>query len=241
MMAAVSSDLDGRNRLLTAFDSYATALIAPHFRHARLKQGVVLQEAGDPIEHVYFPQSGMISLLAVMLAGNGVETATIGREGAVGVMAGFGGRIATGRAVIQVEGDFTYVDVAHFQDALKRSPSARDLMIRYNDAQITLVYQVAGCNALHHVQTRLCRWLLQTRDRTDSDIIPLTHEFLSEMLGVQRSTVTVVARELQALGLIQYRRGRIEIVDRPRLEKKSCECYETGRRVIEEVFAPWSE
>jgi CRP-like cAMP-binding protein len=240
-MAVVNSDHDGRNRLLAALDPAVAAFLAPHVRQSHLKQGVVLQESGDVIEHVYFPQSGMISLLAVMQAGNGVETATIGREGAVGAMAGFGGRIATGRAVIQVEGDFTSIGVASFQDALKRSPSARNLMSRYNDAQITLVYQVAGCNALHHVQTRLCRWLLQTRDRTESDIIPLTQEFLSEMLGVQRSTVTVVARELQALGLIQYRRGRIEIVDRARLEKKSCECYETGRRVIEEVFAPGLE
>jgi CRP-like cAMP-binding protein len=113
----------------------------------------------------------------------------------------------------------------------------RDLISRYNDAQITLVYQVAGCNALHQVIARLCRWLLQTRDRSDSDIIPLTHEFLSEMLGVQRTTVTMLARELQSLGLVIYRRGRIEIKDRSGLEKKACECYETGRRKIEGVFS----
>ena len=113
----------------------------------------------------------------------------------------------------------------------------QELVARYNDAQITLVHQVAGCNALHPVATRLCRWLLQTRDRCDSDVIPLTHEFLSEMLGVQRSTVTLLARELQDLGLIHYRRGRIEIIDRGRLEEKACECYATARRTIDRVYA----
>ena len=180
----------------------------------------------------------MISLLAVMEAGNGVETATIGREGAVGVMAGPVGRSsATGRAVVQLEGVFAHIAAAPFRNALDQSCEMRDLISRYNDAQITLVYQVAGCNALHQVIARLCRWLLQTRDRSDSDIIPLTHEFLSEMLGVQRTTVTMLARELQSLGLVIYRRGRIEIKDRSGLEKKACECYETGRRKIEGVFS----
>jgi CRP-like cAMP-binding protein len=198
---------------------------------------VTLQEAGDPIDTVYFPESGMISLLAVMEAGNAVETATIGREGGVGVMAGLGGRVATGRAVVQLEGDFSQIGVAHFQGAMDQSPKMRTLVARYNDAQLTLVYQVAGCNALHHVSSRLCRWLLQTHDRNDSDVIPLTQEFLSEMLGVQRTTVTMLAKELQELGLITYRRGRIEIVDRAGLEERACECYETARRKIDGVFS----
>jgi CRP-like cAMP-binding protein len=236
-MVAANAGLNGRNRLLAALESSDLALLSPHFKYSHLKQGTVLQEAGDPIEHVYFPQSGMISLLAVMEAGNGVETATIGREGAVGVMAGLSGRNATGRAVVQLEGMFSQIAVAHFQSAVNQSSAMRDLMTRYNDAQITLVYQVAGCNALHQASARLCRWLLQTRDRSDSDTIPLTHEFLSEMLGVQRTTVTMLARDLQELGLIHYRRGRIEIVDRMRLEQRACECYETARRKIDNVFS----
>jgi CRP-like cAMP-binding protein len=227
----------GRNRLLTALGPEDEEFLSAHLKSSRLKQGVVLQEPGDPIDQVYFPRSGMISLLAVMEAGNGVETATIGREGAVGVMAGLGGRTATGRAVIQLEGEFSHIGAGPFQNAMNQSPAMRNLFARYNDAQIALVYQVAGCNALHQVSARLCRWLLQTRDRSDSDMIPLTHEFLSEMLGVQRTTVTMLARELQDLGLITYRRGRIEIVDRGGLEGRACECYETARRKLEGVFA----
>jgi CRP-like cAMP-binding protein len=155
-------------------------------------------------------------------------------------MAGLVGRSsATGCAVVQLEGVFAHIAAAPFQNALSQSREMRDLISRYNDAQITLVYQVARCNALHQVIARLCRWLLQTRDRSDSDILilPLTHEVLSEMLGVQRTTVTMLARELQSLGLVIYRRGRIEIKDRPGLEKRACECYETGRRNIDGVFS----
>lgn len=236
-MPASHNGLNGRNRLLAALDPADLALLSPHIKRSHLKQGVVLQEAGDPIETVYFPESGMISLLAVMEAGNGVETATIGREGAVGVMAGLGGRNATGRAVVQLEGEFSRIGVGQFQSAMGQSSALRKLLARYNDAQVTLVYQVAGCNALHQVSTRLCRWLLQTHDRSDGDIIPLTHEFLSEMLGVQRTTVTMLARELQELGLINYRRGRIEVVNRHGLEQRACECYETARRKIDGIFS----
>lgn len=236
-MTTAPVGLNGRNRLLAALAPADLALLSPHLRNSPLKQGVVLQEPGDPIELIYFPLSGMISLLAVMAAGNGVETATVGREGAVGMMAGLGGRRATGRAVIQLDGVFSQIAVSPFQAALAKSAALRDIVSRYCDAQMTLVYQVAGCNALHQVTTRLCRWLLQTRDRADSDVIPLTHEFLSEMLGVQRTTVTMLARELQELGVIAYRRGRIEIVDRARLEQMTCECYQTARRKIDEVFS----
>jgi CRP-like cAMP-binding protein len=228
---------NGHNRLLSALNTADFALLAPHLKSSHLKQGVVLQEADDRIEQVYFPYSGMISLLAVMEAGNGVETATIGREGAVGVMVGFGGRNAAGRAIIQLEGTFAAIDVTPFERAIGQSVSIRNLFARYNDAQITLLYQVAGCNALHQVSARLCRWLLQTHDRGDGDVISLTHELLSEMLGVQRTTVTMLAKELQDLGLIDYRRGRIEIVDRRRLEARACECYETARRKIDKVFS----
>ncbi|HEX3496643.1 MAG TPA: Crp/Fnr family transcriptional regulator [Methylocella sp.] len=212
------------------------ALLVPHFKDVVVEQGVMLQEAGDPIELVYFPQSGMISLLAVMRAGNGIETATIGREGAVGALSGLGARIAVGRAVQQIAGVSSRIAVSRFSDAVNESPGIRDLIIRYSDIQMSLVHQSAGCNALHPVAARLCRWLLQTRDRSDSDRLALTQEFLSEMLGVHRTTVTVLARELHALGLIDYRRGRIEIINRSGLEKKACECYATVRRKTDEFY-----
>jgi len=123
-----------------------------------------------------------------------------------------------------------------FRAALDQSDGIRSLIVRYNDTQMALVNQSAGCNALHSVEKRLCRWLLQARDRSDSNLLPLTHELLSEMLGVQRTTVTLIARELQSEGLIRYRRGRVEITDRDGLEKKACECYEVVRRRNEDVF-----
>jgi CRP-like cAMP-binding protein len=229
--------LNRQNRLLAFLAAGDFALLAPHLKDISPKQGTVLQEAGDPIELVYFPHSGMISLLAVMEAGNAVETATIGREGAVGATSGLGGRTAAARAVVQIVGVSARITAARFQEAVSQSPALRDLVIRYNDVQQALVQQSAGCNALHHVDRRLCRWLLQTRDRSDSDILPLTQEFLSEMLGVQRTTVTMLARQLQDLGLIHYRRGRIEIRDRHGLEHKACECYAMVRRRNDEVFS----
>jgi CRP-like cAMP-binding protein len=227
----------GRNRLLAALQPSDFALLSPHLRDLHFKQEVLLQEAGDLIDHIYFPQTGMISVLAAMQEGTAVETATIGREGAVGIMAGLGGRHAAGRAVVQVEGQSSQISVAPFRAAVEQSHGIRTLIVRYNDAQMALIQQSAGCNALHHVEKRLCRWLLQTRDRSDTDVLSLTQEFLSQMLGVQRSSVSLIASQLQTAGLIRYRRGRVEIIDREGLEKKACECYEVTRRKNEGVFS----
>jgi CRP-like cAMP-binding protein len=229
--------LNGRNRLLAALKSSDFALLSPHLLDLHLKQEMVLQEADDPIRYIYFPHSGMISLLAAMQEGKAVETATVGREGAVGIMAGLGGRRAAGRAVVQVEGRSSQISVAPFRAAIDQSDGIRNLIVRYNDTQIALIQQSAGCNALHHAEKRLCRWLLQTRDRSDSDVLSLTHEFLSDMLGVQRTSVTLIARQLQTEGLIRYRRGRVEITDRMGLEKRACECYVVTRRKSEDVFS----
>jgi CRP-like cAMP-binding protein len=226
-----------RNRLLGALLPSDFALLAPDLKDMHFEQGVVLQEAGGRIEQVYFPHTGMISLLAAMQNGTCVETATIGREGAVGAMAGLGGRIAVARAVVQVEGSSSKISVSRFQAAVGNGTGIRDLIERYNDAQMGLINQSAGCNALHPADARLCRWLLQTRDRSDSDTLTLTQEFLSQMLGVRRTTVTLLARSLQSAGLIRYRRSRIEIVNRVGLEKKACECYEVVRRRNEDVFS----
>jgi CRP-like cAMP-binding protein len=198
----------------------------------------VLQEAGEAIKHVYFPQSGMISLLAVMQNGSAVETATVGREGAAGAMSGLGSRVASHRSVTQIEGVASRITAARFEAAVSASTSIKDLLVRYSDCLMMMIQQSAGCNALHALETRLCRWLLQTRDRNDSNRLPLTQEFLSQMLGVRRTTLTLIARDLQAAGLIRYRRGNIEILDRSGLEAKACECYAVIWRRGEEVFSP---
>jgi CRP-like cAMP-binding protein len=227
----------GRNRLLAVLPPNDMALLAPDLEEVHFEQGVLLQEADTPIERVYFPSNGMISLLAVMRDGKGVETATIGREGAVNVMSGFGSLRSPNRAVMQVAGDASQIAAGKFKSAVENSATIRDLVVRYNDVQMALVQQTAGCNALHDVEKRLSRWLLQTRDRCDSDVIPLTQEFLSEMLGVQRTSVTAIASALQTAGLIKYRRGRIDIIDREGLQNKSCECYESVRVRNEQIFS----
>lgn len=227
----------GRNLLLASLAPADGALLAPHLKDIEVKQGTLLQEAGDPIQLVYFPHSGMISVLAVMQAGNGIETATVGREGAANVLAGLGARTAAGRAVQQIAGVSSRIAASRFRSIVKESPGISDLIIRYADLKMALIHQSAGCNALHPVEARLCRWLLQTRDRSESDFLPLTQEFLSEMLGVHRTTVTVLAHGLQEIGLIDYRRGQVALIDRPGLEKKACECYAVIRRKTDDFFS----
>ncbi len=226
-----------KNRLLDVLPVIDVALLTPHLKTDHFEQGALLQEADEPIDQVYFPHSGMISLLAVMRDGAGVETATIGREGAVNAVAGLGGLISAPRAVMQIAGDVGQIPAPKFRAAVEASPTLRSFVARYHDVHLALVQQTAGCNALHQMDARLCRWLLQTRDRCESDAVPLTQEFLSEMLGVQRTSVTAVARSLQNEGLIRYRRGRVDILDRAGLERRSCECYETVRRRSEALFS----
>jgi len=227
-----------QNRLLAALGAADFSLLAPNLKDFSLKLGEVLQEPGELFNQVYFPQTGMISLLAVMENGMAVETATVGREGAVGANAGLGSRIAPHRSVVQMEGIFTRIAAAPFQAAVDKSASLKSLVARYSDSLMMMVQQSAGCNALHPLGARLCRWLLQTRDRNDSDHLTLTQEFLSQMLGVRRTTLTLIARELQSTGLIRYSRGNIEILDRRGLEATACECYKTVHRQSEDVFSP---
>jgi CRP-like cAMP-binding protein len=170
-----------------------------------------------------------------MRQGDAIETATIGYEGAVGSFAGLGQRRSHTRAVVQVAGSATRIAAPHFRKAVQDSDAVCKIVVRYGEMLLIQVQQTAACNALHAVEARLSRWLLQARDRLDSNTIKLTHEFLSQMLGVRRTTVTVVANVLQQAGLIRYHRGQIEIVDRQGLEARACECYEAIRRQIDQV------
>ena len=228
---------NGHNRLLASLAPADLALLAPYLKDVTVKQGTLLQEAGEPIEWVYFPRSGMISILAVMQTGNGIETATIGREGAANVLAGLGAQTAAGRAVQQIAGTSSRIAASRLRSAVSESPGIKNLIVRYADLKMAHILQSAGCNALHSVEARLCRWLLQTRDRVDNNFLSLTQEFLSEMLGVHRTTVTVLAHNLQGDGLIDYRRGQVTLIDRPGLEKKACECYAALRRKTDEFFS----
>lgn len=213
------------NRLLAAMPPAVLALFSSDLKEKIFKQGVVMQEAGDPIEHVYFPQNGMISLLVVTQDGGGIESATIGREGSVGIHGGLGSRLAFTRAVSQVTCKCSYLPAERFRRTAEKNSVIAGMIARYTELLWSESQQIAACNAKHHAEARLCRWLLQTRDRTESDTLPLTQEFLSEMLGVRRTTVTLVARALQTAGLIRYRRGMIHILDVEGMKAAACECH----------------
>ena len=199
--------------------------LSPAISTVTFQQGEVLNEPGVQPDRVWFPATGMISLLAIMADGKAVETATVGREGVVGAMAGLGSHIPLTRAVVQTPLVAFRIAVVPFRRAVQASPVLHDIIVRYNDLLFGQVQITAACNALHPIQKRLARWILQTRDRIDTDMVPLTQELLSEMLGVRRSSISEIANRLQATGLIRYSRGMIEILNRSALEAAACECY----------------
>jgi CRP-like cAMP-binding protein len=230
-------DEHGRfNRFLATLPSHDFSLLAPHLRTVPLERGTILHDVGEEIEHVYFPHSGMVSLVATMPSGNTVETATIGRAGVIGATAGLGAKRAFCRAIVQLPGTAVWLSAHRFHEAANQVQAIRDLVVRYNDLLFAQVQQSVACNALHALEPRLARWLLQTHDCIDDDAIPLTQEFLAQMLGVRRTTVTIAARLLQGSHMIRYRRGLIQIVDRPALEGIACECYAVVKHNIEKIL-----
>ncbi len=225
MHSPANSHLD--NRLLAALPRNALNLLVPHLTTVTLVQGVVVYETGDEVDHVYFPHNGMFSLLAVMRDGKAIETATVGCEGVVGAMSGLGLYKSLVRVVVQLPLAASKISSAQFRKTVAGSEAIRDLGIHYNEVLLTQARITAACNALHPVEARFCRWLLQSANRAASDTVTLTQELLAEMLGVRRTSVTEVAGKLQSEGVIIYSRGVIKILDRGALERLSCECYQT--------------
>jgi CRP-like cAMP-binding protein len=228
------------NRLLSTFTPADRQLIENAAVAVELQRGDVLFDAGGDVGATHFPAAGTVVALVIGIAdGRLVEVATIGKEGAVGGMVSCGKAPAFARAVCQIPGSALKVDLKAIETAKTRSPHVRDLFCRYSDALLAQVMQSVACNAFHALDARCCRWLLTAQDRAGGDDIPLTQESLAEMLGVQRTTVSAVARMLQDQGLIRYRRGTIQIVERAEVERRACECYEIVeghfRRVLPEV------
>lgn len=224
------------NRFLSALPADDKALLAPHLSPVELEKGRLLYDPGDVIDQVYFPADCVISLMTLMENGAAIESATIGREGALGLMAAAGPRQSLSRAVVQAPGGAFRMAAQSLNEAWNRSASLRDMVDRHNEALFGHAIQSAACNALHPVEARFCRWLLSYQDRIDTNTIGLTQEFLADMLGVQRTTVTAVARTLQDKGLIRYRRGVVDILDREGLKGLACECYGTVRRGYERLL-----
>jgi CRP-like cAMP-binding protein len=217
------------NKLLAALPRDQFDRLLPHLSTVSLEQGLVLFESSDEVDQVYFPHSGMLSLLAVLRDGKAIETATVGREGVVGAMAGLGLYKSLVRVVVQMPVTCSKIAAPHFRTVAGDSDAVRNLCIRYNEVLLSQARVTAACNALHPIEARFCRWLLQSADRAASDTIALTQEFLAEMLGVRRTSVTEVASKVQNAGVITYSRGVIKILDRPALLRMSCECYQTLR------------
>jgi CRP-like cAMP-binding protein len=223
--SSVGPPLD--NKLLASLPREDFDRLLPYLSTVSLQQGIVLFEAGDEVDQIYFPHDGMLSLLAVLRDGKAIETATVGREGVVGAMAGLGLYKSLVRVVVQMQLTCSKIAATHFRTAAAASDPIRNLCIRYNEVLLSQARVTAACNALHPIEARFCRWLLQSADRSASDTVALTQEFLAEMLGVRRTSVTEVASKVQNAGVITYSRGVIRILDRPALMRMSCECYET--------------
>jgi CRP-like cAMP-binding protein len=234
----VSAPTIGENRFLKSLRADDLARLQPHLTKTSLPRGEVLHPAGEKIEHVYFPLSGMVSIVALMKSGEAIETAVIGREGVVGASVGTNGAKSAGQAVVQIAGSAWQIPGAKFTEAYQASPSLRTLANEFQTVVLLQAQQSAACHALHSVEARLCRWLLQSQDATESDMVPLTQEFLSHMLGVRRTTVSLVAHTLQVAGLIRYSRGQITIINRDGLMDAACECYEVVREYIDKAVPP---
>jgi CRP-like cAMP-binding protein len=218
------------NKLLATLPRTDFQLLFPQLSSLQLAQGEVLHEAGTEVDQVYFPLSGMVSMVVVMRDGRAIETATVGREGVVGAMAGLGIHIARVRAIAQLPTFAARIAATALRKAVAKSKPIANLCVQYNEVLLAQARNTAACNGLHQVEARFCRWLLQTRDRAESDTFNLTQEFLAEMLGVRRTSVTEVASRIQASGAISYSRGAIKIIDLEALKVLSCECYETLRK-----------
>jgi CRP-like cAMP-binding protein len=217
------------NLLLASLPPENMAALVPHLRVVQLPQETVLFEAGDTIKAIYFPHTGIVSIVVDLASGETIETAMIGRDSLVGGSAALDDDIALNRAVVQVAGVASVVDVGTFRGLAQQSHTFHATMARHRQFILAQAQQSAACNAAHTLEARLSRWLLRCRDLLGSDDIHLTQEFLAEMLGARRTSVTLVASALKQAGFIRYRRGHISVIDVEGLRDSACECYKTNK------------
>src|ERR1022692_922007 len=219
-----------RNRLLLALPSRNLKQLMPELEHIRCRREQVLMDADSSLTHVFFPDSGVISVVAVYADGSIIEMATIGRKGFADVQAVFGAKRSSVRLLVQIPGSAAKMSRAAFTRAMESMPSFRSLMYAYVQAFLNQVQVSVACNGAHSIKQRLARWLLMMRDRSDDDVLPITQNLLAEMLGVQRPTITNAAQELERADLIVRGRQQVTILDRKGLTKASCECYQLVRK-----------
>ena len=226
-----------QNHLLAALPAAELARLAPHLERVPLPLGAVIYESGGAQGYVYFPASGIVSLLYVMNDGSAAEIAVVGREGMVGIALFMGGETTPSRAVVQSAGSAYRLEAALIKAEFARGGALQRVLLLYTQALITQMTQTAVCNRHHVLEQQLCRWLLLSLDRLPSSDLVMTQQLIANMLGVRREGVTEAAGRLQADGLISYRRGRINVLDRAKLEKRACECYRVVRRECDRLLA----
>jgi CRP-like cAMP-binding protein len=224
------------NRLLDSLPRAELDLLLANSSLVALNRHHTLYEPNDTIEAIFFPVDGIVSLVCLMKEGGGVETATIGREGIVGSPVFHGVTKASQQAIVQVPGSAYRIDAAAFTRSLPQLPTLSTLVHRFSVVLFTLAAQNSGCNRKHSIEERCCRWMLMVADRLDRDTFELTHDFIAQMLGVRRASVTEALGALEKRGLVKTSRGRISLVDRPGLEAAVCECYAVIRGAVARLF-----
>ena len=217
------------NLFLAAVPPKDMEILRPHLRTVELRQGLVLADPGEKVEEILFVESGMISITTTMEDGAAIELASLGKEAVVGCLAALGTHRANARAVVQIAGSGLRISAADYRALMPRSDVFLRIVLLSNELSMAQMQQTAACNALHSAERRMCRWIIQVRDRVGDDVLRLTHDFVAQMLAVRRPTVTLIAQELQNAGLIRYRRGEITILDYAGLERAACECVDALR------------
>lgn len=232
------SDIAHKNKLIAALPHEEFVRVTSKLEPASLPLGKVLYESGDRLEHVYFPTTAIISLLYLMESGATAEIGVVGNEGVLGIALFMGGETTPNRAIIQSAGDALKMSARDLMVEFTMGGKFHNLLLRYTQALITQISQTAVCNRLHPIEQQLCRWLLLSHDRLDSDKLVMTHDLISNMLGVRREGVTLAAQKLAAQHLIKNDRGTITVLDRPGIEKAVCECYKVVNDEYQRILGP---
>ncbi len=227
-----------QNHLLAALPANEGERLYPHLERVVMPLGKVLYESGNPLPHVYFPTTSIVSLLYIMKDGASAEIAVVGKEGIIGVALFMGGESMPNRAVVQSAGYAYRLPGQCLKQEFHRSGALQQVLLRYTQALLTQMAQTAVCNRHHSVDQQLCRWLLLSLDRLSSNELDMTQELIANMLGVRREGVTEAAGKLQKAGLIHYSRGRITVLDRLGLEARVCECYQVVKKEFDRLLPP---
>jgi len=224
-----------KNQLLARLGAEQLAQFSSHLKVVALGQGELIADRHGNVRKVYFPHSGIISCIIEMQAGHAIETAMIGNDGAFGAAQALDDKVSINKVTMQVPGSASAMDADHLRETAERSKAFRKLLIEYELFVTAQVQQTAACNAVHGVQTRMCRWLLRMHELVGKNM-PLTHEFLSQMIGVRRTSVTEVAADMQRAGMISYTRGRLHIVDIELVRMSACECHDEVRSQYDRIM-----